>query len=51
VVWGQDCQEYKFLKKWSDLMPINVTVATSKKISLEECIIKVLVFTVYTVAA
>jgi len=38
-------QEYKSLKKWSDLMPINVTVTNSGKISLQKFIIKVLLFT------
>jgi len=42
VVWGQ---EYKSLKKWSDLMPLNVTVANSGKISLQESIMRILVFT------
>jgi len=36
-VWG--------LKKWSDLMPINVTVTNSGKILIQETIIKILVFT------
>jgi len=38
-------QEYKSLKKWSDLMPINVTVTNSGKISLQKFIIKVLLLT------
>jgi len=37
VVWGQ---EYKSLNKWSAVMPRNVAVANSAKISLEETIIK-----------
>jgi len=41
-IWGQ---EYKYLKKWSDLMPINVTVTNSGNISLQETLIKILVFT------
>jgi len=43
VVWGQEY--YKSLKKWSELMPINVTVTNSGKISLQVCVIKILVFT------
>jgi len=34
--WGQ---EYKSLKEWSDLMPINVTLTNSGKISLEETLL------------
>jgi len=40
VVCGK---EGKFLKEWSGLMPINVTVTDSGKISLLEKIIKQLV--------
>jgi len=42
VVWDE---EYKSLKKWSDLVSTNVTVTNSGKISLQETIIKTLVFT------
>jgi len=43
VVWGQEY--YKSLKKWSDLMPINVTVTNTGKILLQETIVKILVLT------
>jgi len=33
------------LKIWRDLMPINVTITNSGKISLQETIKKILVFT------
>jgi len=42
VVWGQ---EFKSLKKWSDLMSIKVTVTNSGKISLQVLIMKILIFT------
>jgi len=43
--WPGVYQEYNSLKKWSDLMPINVTVTNSGKISLQVFIIKILLFT------
>jgi len=43
--WGQVRNRYKSLKKWSDLMLINVTVTNSGKISPQEFIVNILVFT------
>jgi len=42
---GWDNVEYNPLKKWSALMSINVTVANSRKILLQETMIKILLFT------
>jgi len=41
IAWGQ---EYECLKKWSDLMTINITVANSRKISLPEIIKKITIY-------
>jgi len=42
---GGSGQEFKSLTKWSDIMPINVTFTNSRKTSLQNTKIKILIFT------